>query len=536
MSSVGSLRTIGILVRYWVKGRFTKATLVGLLVGEAFSIFFILFAGGTFLSFSRRVGLGAGLSEVAWSIFLGFYLIGIVQSGFNGSGLPVSGSDVDYVFTSPVPSRSVFAAKVLLNSLTTVLVGFPPIFVLYLRFSAFYKTPWPIAAVAGLVTLVFLLMGLFLSADITLSLGSGIGKRRKLWRNTFIFLVLVLSLLPITLLVPGVPAGLVDVARVLPNGLAATISIGLISGTPGVLAYSLDLLLLLAWLSGFALLGVRLSRGHFYELVEVRTPASGEKFDRPNQISRLNPRGKSIWSVVRLKERILISRTRESRALLINAMFLSGFLVIYALSGSFQSSPTSFLFILFIIGSFGSGNATRWIEKERLWILKTSPVSMRRYVKEVYRARVLPLLLYLAPVTVAVGVPLFLGQLGQPTLLLGVVLALPGALQIAAITMGAGMYFASKYGQSAADDILSSQAQELADIKRFLYQTTVGLILVSPLMLIVLSSQALAVFFGPGSLPTLATVLLAISITYTAGILNILLNKAGDAVSKREDL
>src|SRR5438552_14468942 len=63
-------------------------------------------------------------------------------------------------------------------------------------------------------------------------------------------------------------------------------------------------------------------------------------------------------------------------------------MIIYALSGSFQSSPTPFLFILFIVGSFGSGTASRWIEKERLWILKSSPVSMRRYVKEVYRARV----------------------------------------------------------------------------------------------------------------------------------------------------
>src|SRR5438046_8587566 len=101
-------------------------------------------------------------------------------------------------------------------------------------------------------------------------------------------------------------------------------------------------------------------------------------------------------------ERIRISRTREARALFVNAMFLCGFLVLYALSGSFRSSPTSFLFILFIIGSFGSGTASRWIEKERLWILKSSPVSMRRYVKEGYRARLAPFLLYLTPGSVAV--------------------------------------------------------------------------------------------------------------------------------------
>src|SRR6266571_2776290 len=360
MSVASPLGTVGILVRYWVKGRFTKATILGLIIGEAFSVVFILFGSSTYLSFSNRVGLTTGLSEVAGSLVLALYLVGLIQSGFNGGGLPVSSSDVDYVFTSPVPPREVFAAKVLLNSLTTVLFGFPPIIVLYLRFSAYYHTPITAAILAGLVTLVFLVIGLLLAADITLSLGRGIGERKKLWRNLFI---------------------------------------GLVSGTPGGLDYIVDLLLLFAWLGGFLVLGVRMARGHFYELLEVSTPG-GEKFDHPNQTSRLDPRGKSIWSIVRLKEKILISRTREARALFINAMFLSGFLVIYALSGSFQSSPTSFLFILFIIGSFGSGTASRWIEKERLWILKSSPVSMRRYVKGVYRARVAPLLIYLIPVTI----------------------------------------------------------------------------------------------------------------------------------------
>src|SRR6266480_3902748 len=319
MSVASPLGTVGVLVRYWVKGRFTKATILGLIIGEAFSVVFILFGSSTYLSFSNRVGLTTGLSEVAGSLVLALYLVGLIQSGFNGGGLPVSSSDVDYVFTSPVPPREVFAAKVLLNSLTTVLFGFPPIIVLYLRFSAYYHTPMTAAILAGLVTLVFLVIGLLLAADITLSLGHGIGERKKLWRNLFIVLVLVLSLLPITLLIPGIPAEVAYVTRVLPNGLAAIVSVGLVSGTPGGLDYLVDLLLLFAWLGGF--------------------------------------------------------------------------LVIYALSGSFQSSPTSFLFILFIIGSFGSGTASRWIEKERLWILKSSPVSMRRYVKEVYRARVAPLLI-----------------------------------------------------------------------------------------------------------------------------------------------
>ena len=89
--------------------------------------------------------------------------------------------------------------------------------------------------------------------------------------------------------------------------------------------------------------------------------------------SRLETRGRSVWAVVRAKERVMMSRTKETRSMLINTLFLAGFMVIYSLSGVFQSSPTSFLFILFIIGSFGSGTAARWLEKERLWIIKTSP-------------------------------------------------------------------------------------------------------------------------------------------------------------------
>src|SRR6059058_4352066 len=105
MSVASPLGTVGILVRYWVKGRFTKATILGLVIGEAFSVIFILFGSSTYLSFSNRVGLTTGLSEVAGSLVLALYLVGLIQSGFNGGGLPVSASDVDYVFTSPVPPR-----------------------------------------------------------------------------------------------------------------------------------------------------------------------------------------------------------------------------------------------------------------------------------------------------------------------------------------------------------------------------------------------------------------------------------------------
>jgi len=157
-------------------------------------------------------------------------------------------------------------------------------------------------------------------------------------------------------------------------------------------------------------------------------------------------------------------------------------------------------------------------------------------VKEVYRARVAPLLIYLIPVTIAVGVPLVLSQLSTPSLLLGVVLALPGALEIAGITMAGGMYFASRYGQSSADDILSSQAQELADIRRFLFQTIINLIMVSPIILLVLVSEALAAIMGPATLPILAVGLVLVSIAFTGMSINLLLNKAGDAITRREDL
>src|SRR6266705_17996 len=111
MSVASPLGTVGVLVRYWVKGRFTKATILGLVIGEAFSVVFILFGSSTYLSFSNRVGLTTGLSEVAGSLVLALYLVGLIQSGFNGGGLPVSSSDVDYVFTSPVPPREVYSAN-----------------------------------------------------------------------------------------------------------------------------------------------------------------------------------------------------------------------------------------------------------------------------------------------------------------------------------------------------------------------------------------------------------------------------------------
>ena len=535
-SWIGSWRTVGLLVRYWLKGRFTRASLVLLIGGEVISVIFVLFAGGVFLSFSSRFGQGAGLSVAALNLILALYLVGVIQSGFNGSGLPVSAADVDYVFTSPISSRTVFAAKVLMNSLTTVVLSFPPLFALYLRLASSFGTPLAGAVLAGLATLVFFVMGLIISADLTLSLGSSIGPRLRLARNVFVALVVAISLIPFTLLIPGVPPILGSVTRVLPNGLTASISVGLVSGTADGFALLVDCLLLAGWLVAFLVLGVRLSRRHFYEVLQIGELGSEREPSQGDVSLRLETRGKSIWSVVRLKETVLMSRTKERRALLINALFLSGFLVIYSLSGAFQSSPTSFLFILFIIGSFGSSNATMWLEKERLWIIKTSAIDVRRYVKEVFRARAAPLVLYLTPVTIAVGVPLLLSESNLLGPFLSVTLALPAALELAAITMGGSMYFASKYGQSTSDDILSSEAQNLTDVRRFIYQTAINLLFVSPLMTLVLGAGYLPAIFGRGFAFPFAVVLLAASLVYTLLILNALLDRAGDSIQRREDL
>lgn len=98
------------------------------------------------------------------------------------------------------------------------------------------------------------------------------------------------------------------------------------------------------------------------------------------------------------------------------------------------------------------------------------------------------------------------------------------------------MYFASKYGQSSADDILSSQAQELADIRRFLFQTIINLIMVSPIIILVIVSENLAMSLGARSVPVLGTGLVLVSAAFTVLSINFLLNRAGDAISRREDL
>jgi Putative ABC exporter len=520
-----------------MKGRFTRATAVSILVGECFGVLIVLFVGGTFLSFSSKFNLGGGVSDASLSLLFAFFLVGLIQSGFNGSGLSVSSPDVDYVFTSPVRPREIFTAKVLMNSFTTVLLSFPPILVLYLRFAESYGTPASSAVLAGMVTLAFFVMGLFLSADITLSLNSRLGPRLRLFRNALMAAVIVISLVPLVLLIPGAPPSLGEIVSVLPSGVAARVSFDLVSGARWTSGAALDMAALAAWFLGLLVLGVRMSRGQFYEVLQLDDrEASSAEGGRTRFSSRLETRGRPVWAVVRAKERVMMSRTKETRSMLINVLFLAGFMTIYSLSGVFQSSPTSFLFILFIIGSFGSGSATRWLEKERLWIIKTSPLDLTTYVKAAYRARVTPLLVLLSPVAAAIGVPLLLSDLRHPSSLLAVGLSLPGALEVAAIMMGGGMYFAARYGQSTADDLLISQGQDLTDVKRFLYQTIINLLLVSPLMGLVLATEQAPQTLGAPSLALLSASLLCVSLAYTVLILNYLLSAAGGSLRMREDL
>jgi len=533
--NLGGWRTTLLLMRYWLKGRLNRVALIWILFGEGFAIVSIAFGSQTFLAFSTKFGVSGGFSEFALSLLLAFILVGLLQSGFSGSGLPVTSADVDYVFTSPVRPRVIFGAKVLMNSLTTVLFSFPPMVFLYIRLALYDGTPLWTAIPAGLATLLFLVTGLVLSADVTLSLSSGIGPRLKLLRNILVVGVAAMSILPVILLIPGTPASLGPIAQILPSGLTAEISIGLISGASWSLGLAVEAVLLVAWFAGSLLLGVRMSRGHFYEVLQVTDASDSARTSSGGKTgATLQTVGRSIWSVVRDKESVVMRRTKERRGLLISSLFLSSFMVIYALAGTFQSSPTSFLFILFLVGSFGSGNASGWLEKERLWIIKTSALDLRRYVREVYEARVMPLLLFLTPVTVAVGAPLILEKLGQPGSY-AILLALPVALEVAAVMMGGGMYFASRYGQSTTDDILSSQAQQLTDVKRFLYQTVVNLALVSPLMgLVLVAAQTPG--FGLLSPAPLAFILLICSAAYTFALLGRLLRASGDWILRREDL
>ncbi len=176
----------------------------------------------------------------------------------------------------------------------------------------------------------------------------------------------------------------------------------------------------------------------------------------------------------------------------------------------------------------------RWIEKERLWILKTSPIDMRKYVKQIFRARVSPLLLSQTPIIIAIGI--FFVATRPIETSLQIIIVLPAALQISALMMGGSMYFAAKYGQSTTDDILETQTQELVDIKRFIYQAIINLALVAPLMALVTSYERVAMFFQGGGAAIPLILMLTLSLAYSWIILNIVLGKAGNSINSREDL
>ncbi len=514
-----------------------------MLLGEVAFSAFVLFAGNIFLSFTSRFGEtgGAQLSEVSWSLVLSFYLIGLIQAGLSGFGLPIISADIDYVFTSPIKTFQVFAAKIVQSSLTLILTV-PPILLLYLRSALFYKTSIETALIAGVITLVYFLLGLILSADITLAFRANSDQKRiAVLKYLFAGVILGISFIPLVFLVPGASSSsysglLSSLIRTLPSGVVAQISVGLVSGLAiSFENYLIDFAVLGIWLGAVIVIGARLSQQQFYEALQFTDRSnrdSASASDKVSTTSTFTLESKSVWPVVSAKEKIVMKRAKEGRGLFFSALILSLFLVIYALAGTFTSSPTSFLLILFIIGSFGSGNAWSWIEKERLWILKTSTISLRRYVKQVFLARVTPLLLYLAPAIVAVGLALIYANWGNAAFLFRILLALVGAVEIAAITMGGSMYFASKYAQSSTDDLLSSQGQDLTNLKRTIYQTIVNLLFVGPIMLLVLVST----FIGNGSIVLTSVAISLAAIAYTVGILEIGLNLAGDSIARREDL
>jgi hypothetical protein len=510
-----------------------------MLLGEIAFSFFVLFAGNIFLSFSSKFGQSGGsqLSEVSWSLVLSFYLIGLIQAGLSGFGLPITSADVDYVFTSPIKSFEVFAAKILQSSVT-LLLTIPPIFLLYLRSALFYHTPIETALLAGIVTLIYFLVGLVLSADVTLALRSNPTKRRiTVLKYLFTGVILGISFIPLIMLIPGgLPSSslLFSVVKILPSGVVAEITVGLVSGLAiSFGGYLIDFAILAIWLAAVLVIGSQLSKRQFYETLQISNPSSPlsiteEKVSTNTQLEN----SKSVWAAVAAKEKIVMKRAKEGRGLFFSALILSLFLVIYTLAGTFTSSPTSFLLILFIIGSFGSGNAWSWIEKERLWILKTSSISLRRYVKQVFLARITPLLTYLAPAVLTVGGLLIATNLGRMEILFRITLALSGAVEIAAITMGGSMYFASRYAQSSTDDLLTAQGQDLTNLKRTIYQTIVNLLFVGPIMLLVLLSSLIgAAIIVPASL-----LFSLAAVVYTVVILNTVLNSAGDSIAKREDL
>ena len=47
-----------------------------MLVGESFGVIFVLFVGGTFLSFSSKFNLGGSISDASLSLLFALFLVG----------------------------------------------------------------------------------------------------------------------------------------------------------------------------------------------------------------------------------------------------------------------------------------------------------------------------------------------------------------------------------------------------------------------------------------------------------------------------
>ncbi len=98
------------------------------------------------------------------------------------------------------------------------------------------------------------------------------------------------------------------------------------------------------------------------------------------------------------------------------------------------------------------------------------------------------------------------------------------------------MYFAARYGQSSVDDTLATQGQDLADVKRFVYQTLINLGLVAPLMGFVLGAGPLLGLIGDSHLLLLAAAIGMAGLAYTTLVLRFILRSAGESLERREDL
>ena len=83
---MNSLSAISTLVRYWMKGRITRAIAVWMIVGECFGLLIVLFVGGTFLSFSSKFDLGGGVSDASLSLLFDLPRRGRSRAGSTGAG------------------------------------------------------------------------------------------------------------------------------------------------------------------------------------------------------------------------------------------------------------------------------------------------------------------------------------------------------------------------------------------------------------------------------------------------------------------